>query len=91
MDSVYRVVQIKNGEEMNRFTELEQACVLWVKYPGEREVEEVTTGTNDVVKRVSPDECCQVLRKWLAENKLLREVERTDMTQLINQACSSRS
>jgi len=34
--------------------------------------EEVTTGTNDVVKRVSPDECCRVLRKWLVENKLLR-------------------
>jgi len=91
MGSVYRVVQIKSGEEMNRFTELAQVCVLWVKYPGEREVEGVTTGTNDVVKRASPDECCRVLRKWLAENKLLREVERADMTQLINEACSSRS
>jgi hypothetical protein len=91
MGSVYRVVQIKGGEEMNRFTELVQACVLWVKYPGERKVEEVTTGTNDVVNRVSPDECCRVLRTWLAENKLLREVERADMTQLINEACSSRS
>jgi hypothetical protein len=31
-----------------------------VKYPGEREVEEVTTGANDVVKRISADECCRV-------------------------------
>lgn len=91
MDSVYRVVQIKSGQEMDRFVDLAQACVSWVKYPDEREVEEVTTGTNDVVKHVSPDECCRVLRKWLAENKHLREVERSDMTQLINEACSSRS
>ncbi len=91
MDSVYRVVQIESGQEMNRFIDLDQACVLWVKYPGQRAVEEVTTGTNDIVNRVSPDECCRVLRKWLAENKQLREVERSDMTQLINEACSSRS
>ena len=53
MGSVYRVVQIKGGEEMNRFIDLDQACVLWVKYPGERKVEEVATGTNDVVNHVS--------------------------------------
>jgi hypothetical protein len=44
MGSVYRVVQIKSGHEMNRFIDLAQACVLWVKYPGERQVEEVTSG-----------------------------------------------
>jgi hypothetical protein len=91
MDSVYRVVQNKSGQEMNRFVDLDQACVLWVKYPGERQVEEVTSGTNDVVKRISADECCRVLLKWLAANKQLREVERSDMTQLINEACSYRS
>ena len=89
MGSVYRVVQIKSGQEMNRFMDLDQACVLWVKYPGERQVEEVASGTNEVVKSISADECCRVLRKWLAENKQLREVERSDMTQLINEACSS--
>ena len=52
---------------------------------GRAKVEEVATGTNDVVNHVSPDECCRVLRKWLAENKQLREVERADMTQLINE------
>lgn len=91
MDSVYRVVQIESGQEMNRFIDLDQACVLWVKYPGERQVEEVATGTNDVVKHISADDCCRVLRKWLAENKQLREVERSDMTQLINESCGSRS
>ena len=91
MGSVYRVVQIKSSQEMNRFIDLDQACVLWVKYPGEHQVEEVTSGTNDGIKHISADECCRVLRNWLAENKQLREVERSDMTQLINEACSSRS
>ena len=90
MGSVYRVVQIKSGQEMNRFIDLDQACVLWVKYPGERQVEEVASGTNEVVKSISADECCRVLRKWLAENKHLREVERSDMTQLIREACASK-
>ena len=52
MGSVYRVVQIKSGQEMNRPIDLAQACVLWVKYPGERQ---------------------------------------SDMTQLIDEACSSRA
>jgi hypothetical protein len=63
------------------------ACVLWVKYPGERQVEEVTSGTNDVVGRVSGG----AWRKWLTENKQLRDVERSDVTQLIDAACNSRS
>ena len=49
MGSVYRVVKVKSEQEMNRFTNLADASVLWVKYPGERRVEEV--GTNDVIRR----------------------------------------
>jgi len=37
--AVYRVVEVKSGQEMNRFTNFADACVLWVKYPGERRVE----------------------------------------------------
>jgi hypothetical protein len=87
MGSVYRVVQVKSGQEMNRFVTLVDACVLWVKYPGERRVEEVATGTNDVIRRVSPKECCSTLRKWLPENKFVSKDERADMTVLIEDAC----
>lgn len=87
MDSVYRVVEVKSGREMNRFVNLIDACVLWVKYPGERRVEEVAVGTNDVVGRVSPHECCSALREWLPKNEFLSNDERTDMTALIEEAC----
>ncbi len=87
MDSVYRVVQVKSGQEMNRFTNLADACVLWVKYPNERQVEEVAVGTNDVIRRVSRNECCSTLREWLPENKFLSKDEWADMTALIEEAC----
>lgn len=87
MGSVYRVVQLISGQEMNRFTELIDACVLWVKYPGERRVEEVAVGTNDVIRRVSRNECCSTLREWLPANKFLSKDERADMTVLIEEAC----
>lgn len=79
MGAVYRVVEIKNGQEMNRFMNLADAGVFWVKYPGERRVEKVAVGTNDVVRRVSPDECCSTLREWLPANKFLSKDERADM------------
>lgn len=87
VDTVYRVVQIQSGQEMNRFINLADACVLWVKNPNEHRVEEVATGTNDVVMRVSRSECCSTLRKWLPENKFLSKDERADMTVLIEEAC----
>ena len=87
MDAVYRVVEVKSGKEMNRFTNLVDACVLWVKYPRERRVEEMAVGTNDVIRRVTPDECCSALRKWLPENKFLSRDERADMAVLIEEAC----
>jgi hypothetical protein len=87
MGSVYRVVQTKDGQEMNRFVNLVDACVLWVKYPREQRVEEMAVGTNDVIRRVSPSECCSALRKWLPENKFLSKDERADMTFLIEEAC----
>lgn len=89
MSSVYRVVQIKDGREMNRFVDIAQACVLWVKYPDERRVEEMAPGTDNVLRTATPEECCSILRKWLRENKQLRDVEREDMTQFINEACRS--
>jgi hypothetical protein len=67
MRVVYRVVEVISGQEMNRFTNLVDACVLWVKYSRERRVEEMAVGTNDVIRRVSPTECCAALRKWLPE------------------------
>jgi hypothetical protein len=87
MACVYRVVEVRSGQEMNRFTNLADACVLWVKYPGERQVHEVAVGTNDVIRRVSPNECCSTLRKWLPENKFLSKDERADMAVLIEEAC----
>ncbi len=87
MDSVYRVVQVKSGQEMNRFPNLIDACVLWVKYPREQRVEEMAVGTNDVIRCVSPSECCSALRKWLPENKFLSKDERAGMTVLIEEAC----
>lgn len=90
MGSVYRVVEVKSEQEMNRFMNLVDACVLWVKYPGERRVEEVAVGTNDVISRVSPNECCSALRKWLPENKFLSKDERADMAVLIEEACGFR-
>jgi hypothetical protein len=86
MGSVYRVVQLTSGQEMNRFTNLTDACVLWVKYPGDCRVEEVAVGTNDILRRVSPSECCSALRKWLPKNAFLSKDERADMTVLIEQA-----
>ena len=44
-------------------------------------------GTNDVIRRVSPSECCSALRKWLPENKFLSKDARADMTVLIEEAC----
>jgi|HubBroStandDraft_6_1064221.scaffolds.fasta_scaffold01228_15 hypothetical protein len=87
MDSVYRVVQVKSEQELNRFTKLADACVLWVKDPGERRVEEVAVGTNNVITRVPPSECCSTLRKWLPGNKFLSKDERADMAVLIEEAC----
>jgi hypothetical protein len=87
MGSVYRVVQLTGGQEMNRFPSLIDACVLWVKYPRERRVEEMAVGTNDVIRRVSPSECCSALCKWLPKNKSLSTDERADMTVLIEEAC----
>jgi hypothetical protein len=80
-------MQPSNGQEMNRFTHLPDACVLWVKYSRESRVEEVEVGTDKVIRRLRPDECCLVLRKWLPENKFLSEDERADMNVLIVEAC----
>jgi hypothetical protein len=87
MGSVYRVVQVKGGQELNRFTKLADACVMWVKYPGEQRIEQVAVGTNDVIRRVSPNECCSALRNWLPKNKFLSKDERADMAVLIEEAC----
>ena len=87
MRVVYRVVEVISGQEMNRFTNLVDACVLWVKYPRERRVEEMAVGTSDVIRRVSPTECCAALRKWLPENKFLSKDERAAMAVLIEEAC----
>ncbi len=87
MPAVYRVVEVKSGQEMSRFTNLVDACVLWVKYSRERRVEEMAVGTNDVIRRVSPAECCSALRKWLPENKFLSKDERADIAVLIEEAC----
>jgi hypothetical protein len=83
---VFRVVQIKDRQEMNRFTDLAQACALWVKHPSERRIESLRVGTEDVLGEITPGECCGVLRRWLTENKLLRDDERKDMTQLVDEA-----
>ena len=87
MGSVYRVVQVKTGQELNRFPNLIDACVLWVKYPSERRIEEMAVGTDEVIRRVLPSECCSALRKWLPENKFLSSDERADMTVLIEEVC----
>jgi hypothetical protein len=67
MGSVYRVVQIKSSQEMNSFINLESAV-------GEISGR-ATSGRGSwygrSVKSISADECCRVLRKWLADNKQL--------------------
>jgi len=86
MSSVFRVVQTKDSVEMHRFTHLAKACAFWVKYPAERHVEELTLGTNDVIREIAPAECCQVLRNWLSEDGLFRDDERRDLEQLVDEA-----
>jgi len=87
MCAIYRVVEMKSGQEINRFTNLVDACVSWVKCPRDRRVEEMAVGSGDVIRRVSPTECCSALRKWLPENKFLSKDEQADMTALIEEAC----
>lgn len=89
MSSIYQVVQVKDGQKLNRFVDFAQACVLWVKYPDGRRVEKMEPGMDSVLWTVTPEECCRILRKWLGENKHLRNVEREDMTQFIDEACRS--
>ena len=90
MDLVYRVIELGGGQAMNRFITLVEACVLWVKYPEERRVEELISGTNDVVRRVPRTECCSTLREWFRQNRFLSESERADLAVLIEEACRSR-
>jgi hypothetical protein len=55
---VFSVVHSKHDREVQRFTDLTQACVLWVKYPSEHTVKELRAGANEVVDELRNEECC---------------------------------
>ena len=90
MAQVFRVVNIADQKEMNRFVDLVGACVLWVKNPRNLRVEALEAGSSTATREVSRSECCSALRQWLPQNKhFVSEDERADMKELIDEACGN--
>jgi hypothetical protein len=85
---MFRVVRAAGGQEIQRYLDLEGACVRWVKDPRSLSVQELATGSNTPSRKVGPQECCAALRRWLPQNKhFVSEDERRDMEQFIREAC----
>jgi len=86
--TVFRVVRVNDGHEIERFMDLIRACVSWVKDPTKLRVEELVAGTNIPTREVPREECCRSLRRWLPTNKhFVSAGERADMEQLVRQVC----
>jgi len=86
--TVFRVVRVTDGQEIERFVDLIDACVLWAKNPTKLRVEELAAGSNTAIREVPREECCGSLRRWLPTNKhFLSAGERADMEQLVREAC----
>jgi hypothetical protein len=87
--ALFRIVRIADEQEIQRYIDLQSACVSWVKEPHNLRVDELPTGTATQVREVTADERCEALRRWLRENKhLTSDGERKDMENLIRAACS---
>ncbi len=87
MNTIFRVVRASDQQEIQRFIDLQSACVCWVKDHGKLRVEELEAGTSVAKRLVPPQECCQTLRTWVRNNKHFRPGERADMEQFIHHAC----
>jgi hypothetical protein len=87
--ALFRIVRIADEQEIQRYIDLQSACVSWVKEPHNLRVDELPTGTATQVREVPPDERCEALRRWFRENKHFTSGgERKDMENLIRAACS---
>ena len=87
MDDVFIVVRTADGQEVHRSVDLIGACVAWVKNATDLKVERVPAGSAAPGAQVSLAECCSALQEWLLTNKRLHPDERSDMKQLIQEAC----
>lgn len=86
VSTVFRVVVIADRHEVLRSPSLFVACARWVKDPDRRRVEELTAGTETVVREVSRNQCCEVLREWIPKDKNLSADERADLEQCLREA-----
>ncbi len=87
MGDVFRVVRIKDQQEIHRSVDLIGACVQWVKNPKELRVEQLPAGSTTAGRGVPSTVCCTALRKWLPTNKhFVSDAERNDMAELIEEA-----
>lgn len=89
--SVFRVVSVHDGKEINRYIDLASACVYWAKHPKEVRVEQLAPGSSTAEREVPASECCNLLREWLTTNQHLRDDERKDMAKFIREACEGKS
>ena len=88
--ALFRVIRIPDNQEIQRYIDLQSACVAWMKEPRNLRVEELPTGTATQIREVTADECCDALRRWFRENRhFTSDDERKDIENLIREACSS--
>ena len=91
--ALFRAVRIADSQEIQRYIDLQSACVSWVKEPRNLRVEKLPTGTATQIRGVTADECCEALRRWFRENKhFTSDDERKDMGTLsvrLVAACSA--
>ena len=89
--ALFRVVRTADNQELQRYLDLEAACVHWVKDWRNLRIEELPTGTATEIRQVTADECCSALRRWLPANKrFVSADERNDMARIIDNACGQR-
>jgi hypothetical protein len=88
MGDVFRVMRIRDNEEVHRSVDLIGACVRWVKNAKELRVEQLAAGSTVAQKEVPAAECCAALRRWLPSNPyFMSEEEKKDMADFIREAC----
>ncbi len=86
---VFRVVRIADRQEIHRSLDLEGACAFWVKDPHNLRVEQLPAGSMAPTREVARAECYEALDRWFRQNKHFSSAgERSDLEQLIREACS---
>lgn len=89
MADVFRVVRIRDNQEVHRSVDLIGACVQWVKNHEQLRVEQLAAGSTVAQREVPAAECCAALRRWLPSNPhFVSEEERKDMADFIREACA---